>query len=229
MNCQTVRKTLSLVVDRNLGGDASDRVSQHLAECRDCAMYSEEVQTVRALVRDLPAAAPPPRLFTQLQVIASRERVRRLSHNTLAALAHFWAEELRLMVDNLMRPFAIPFAGGLASAVFLFTILVPTLQFQHLTHNDVPSGLFTQSDATVDTMPPFGFSEDQGAIVELMLDDKGRVVDFSIPKGNDTPQLRNDIANMILFTTFNPATVYGQPIPGKVLVSFRRSRIVVKG
>jgi len=64
-------------------------------------------------------------------------------------------------------------------------------------------------------------------VVQLTLDQTGAVVDYSIPKGNDTPQLRNDIANMILFTKFQPATEYGIPTAGTLLVSFRR--IVVRG
>jgi hypothetical protein len=37
------------------------------------------------------------------------------------------------------------------------------------------------------------------------------------------------IGNMILFTSFSPATAFGQPTAGRVWVSFRRSHIVVKG
>ena len=178
------------------------------------------------MLRGLPPVAPPQRLLTQLQVLASREHVRQLSRSTLAALLHYWGEEIRLYVDNLMRPLAIPFAGGLVSAVFLFIMLVPTLQFHHAKTNDVPSGLFSQSVASFATLPPFGFNEDY-VVVQLTLDQTGAVVDYSIPKGNDTPQLRNDIANMILFTKFQPATEYGIPTAGTLLVSFRR--IIVRG
>jgi putative zinc finger protein len=226
MNCEGVRKTLSAFLDRKLGRDASDYVSQHLAGCRDCSTYAEELRETRSFLRSLPMLAAPAWLQTQLQVMASRERVRRLSHNTVSALLHYWWEEMRLYVDNLMRPIAIPLAGGLVSAVFLFSMLMPTLQFHHHTWNDVPSGLFTQSEASMDTVPPFGFSEDNVEI-QVTLDETGAVVDYVIPKGNDTPQLRNDIANMILFTTFKPATEYGIPRASKVMVSFRR--IVVRG
>jgi hypothetical protein len=225
MNCDKVRKAFSAFLDRKLDREASDSVTEHLAHCRDCSIYSEQVQSMHAVLRDLPKVSPSQRLITQLQVLASRERVRRLSHNTLSALMHFWGAELRLFVDNLMRPLAIPFTGGLLSSVCLFGMLMPTLQFQHLTHNDVPSGLFTQSVATVDALPPFGFSEDD-VVVQLTLDDRGSVVDYAVPNGMNS-KLRNDIANMILFTKFEPATEFGVPIAGKVLVSFRR--IVVKG
>ena len=79
-----------------------------------------------------PRLTPPARLATELQVLASRERMRQLSRGTYTALFHYWMAEMRLFFDNLMRPIAIPFAGGLVSAVFLFTMLMPTLQFPHL-------------------------------------------------------------------------------------------------
>lgn len=226
MNCDRARKTLSAFLDRRFGRAASDQISQHLAGCRDCSIYAEELRETRSFLRSLPVLGAPLRLQTQLQVMASRERVRRLSHNTLSALLHYWWEEMRLSIDNLMRPIAIPVAGGLVSAVFLFSMLMPTLQFHHGTQKDVPSGLFTQSEALVDTVPPFGFSEDS-VEVQLTLDETGAVVDYAIPKGSDTQQLRNDIANMILFTTFTPATEYGIPRATTVMVSFRR--IVVRG
>src|SRR5689334_9486723 len=188
MNCEKVRKTLSAFLDQKLAQDTSGSIAQHLVDCRDCSAYAEELGEVHSRLHGLPVVAPPQRLITQLQILASRERVRQLSRSTMAALLHFWGEEIRLYVDNLMRPLTIPFAGGLVSAVFLFSMLMPALQFQHRTHNDVPSGLFSQSEAYFDTIPPFGFSEDF-VVVQLQLNANGVVVDYSIPKGNDTPQL----------------------------------------
>jgi hypothetical protein len=225
MNCEKVRKTLSAFLDGNLAPERLDTMTQHLAQCRDCSSYAADLGDLHSALRSLPAVTPPARLATELQVLASRERIRHLTRRTYSALFHYWMAEMRLFFDNLMRPIAIPFAGGLASAVFLFTVLVPTLQFPHLTLNDVPSGLFTQSVATVDTLPPFGFSENN-VVVQVMLDEQGNVVDYDLPN-NVSSRLRNDIANMILFTKFEPATAYGVPIAAKVVVSFRR--IDVKG
>jgi hypothetical protein len=225
MNCEKVRKTLSAFLDSNLAPERFDTTTQHLAQCRDCSSYATELDNLHSALRNLPAATPPARLATELQVLASRERMRQLSRSTYTALFHYWMAEMRLFFDNLMRPIAIPFAGGLVSAVFLFTMLMPTLQFPHLTLNDVPSGLFTQSVATVDTLPPFGFGENN-VVVQVMLDEQGNVVDYDLPD-NVSSKLRNDIANMILFTKYEPATAYGVPIAAKVVVSFRR--IDVKG
>jgi DNA-binding FrmR family transcriptional regulator len=227
MNCDKVRKTVSIVLGRGLG--AFDGVSEHLAQCRECTDYAREMSVIRGELRNLPTQVLPDHLVTQLQVLASRERMRRISRGTLRALMHFWAAELRFLFDNLMRPFALPFAGGLLSALFLFTMLAPGLPTRRQTSNDVLlSGIFGQSQASFDTLPPFAFSEDD-VVVLVSLDRDGAVLDYSTIPTNVNAKLRNDIANMILFTKFQPATEFGMPVASKVLVSFRRDRINVKG
>jgi hypothetical protein len=224
MNCDKVRKILSA----GFGRGAADVISQHLAQCRECSSYTQEMSDLHTALRSLPMKTPPAQLITQLQVIASRERMRLLSRGTLVAFLHFWAAELHLFFDNLMRPFAIPFAGGLVSALFLFSMLVPGLRAPHRASADVLlSGIFGQTQATFDALPPWGFAEDE-VMVEVMVDRDGSVLDYSIPNNVNGKQ-RNDIANMILFMAFQPPTEFGMPVAGKVLVSFRRDRIDVKG
>jgi hypothetical protein len=49
------------------------------------------------------------------------------------------------------------------------------------------------------------------------------MVDYFVPQG----QMTSEIGNMLLFTTFTPATQFLRPTSGKVVI--RLSRIVVKG
>ncbi len=227
MNCDKVRKTLSIVLGRGLG--AFDGISEHLAQCRECSDYAQELSVVRGELRNLPMRLPPARLVTQLQVLASREHLRRISRGTLRAMVHFWAAELRFFFDNLMRPFALPFAGGLLSALFLFTMLAPGLPTRRHISNDVLlSGIFGQSQATFDALPPWGLGEDD-VVVLVTLDKDGSVMDYSTIPSNLNAKMRNDIANMILFTKFQPATEFGMPVASTLLVSFRRDSINVKG
>src|SRR5262249_25381830 len=88
-----------------------------------------DAQLSRALT-SLPARTRPAGLTTSLRVLASqqaqRARRRRLSMGFSAALA-VWVDRVRFWCDDLMRPLALPFAGGVLSAVGLFSIwLLPT-------------------------------------------------------------------------------------------------------
>lgn len=225
MSCQSVKQVFSDYLDRRLPEPDRAWVTAHLSACRDCAREFAQLCEVRGALRRLQPASPPVWLATQLQVLASRERIRQQYHSTWISLFGEWVGRLRLVVDNLMRPLAIPFAGGLASALVLFSMLVPPLQFFPGPLNETPTGLYTEPSVAVAS--PFGVSDE--VVVELTINEEGRIVDYAVRDRQMNRELISQIGNMILFTTFTPATSFGQPTPGKLLVSFRRSHIVVRG
>src|SRR5580700_7101900 len=89
----------------------------------------------------LPARIPPPGLTTSLRVIASRHRQRQSSRSSVT-----WRDRARLFATNLMRPLALPFAGGVFSTVVLFsTYLIPTYPVRGTGATDVPTALSTEA------------------------------------------------------------------------------------
>ena len=226
MSCQTVLNSLSEFLDRRLSGDERTRVAVHLTECRGCAAHLRELSELRNGLKSLPESAVPERLRTQLQVLASHERVRWNATKTLSLALHTWAINVKLAVDNLMRPLAVPLAGGLASALLLFGILVPTLGFRPSVLNDVPTGFYTA--ATLVEVAAPGISNDE-TVVELYVDAKGQATDYSVQRGKVSPQMQADLTRMMFYSRCTPATWFGQPTNGKVLVSFRRIKYVVRG
>ena len=64
----------------------------------------------------------------------------------------------------------------------------------------------------------------------MTIDGNGQVLDYAVPRpGKITPEQANNIGNLLLFTSFNPATWFGRPTSGKITVSFKRTRVVVRG
>jgi hypothetical protein len=189
---------------------------------------------LRRVVQSMPRAVPPAELTTKLRVIASREAARRRSRVTLRHWWQSWSRDARLSINNLMRPLAIPTAGGFVSALVLFGALGISLSYRGATAlanpslTDVPTVLYTE--ASVKSFMPLGLQAEE-LIVEITVDDQGRVVEYSLPNAEQgTSQvLRRSIENHLLFTQFTPATRVGQPTLGKVRLSFRSSRIDVKG
>jgi len=129
-----------------------------------------------------------------------------------------------------MRPVALPAIGGLCSAVFLFSSLVPTFQsaFTAISPGDVPTMLTTEP--MLKCTAPVAFGEGD-AMVDLQIDDQGRIVDYMIVSapGQQNDQLRRNIENSLLFTEFWPATTFGHGVAATVRISFRSSRIDVRG
>jgi hypothetical protein len=129
-----------------------------------------------------------------------------------------------------MRPLALPFAGGLVSAILLFSMLVPTFSFsfQRTFGDDVPVALFTEP--AVKSQSPFGYPEEDLA-VEVLVDGNGRMIDYTITQGPDLPknsETRRAIENMLLYTEFTPATAFGQPRFGKMFLQINRTHVNVK-
>jgi putative zinc finger protein len=226
MSCQTVLRSLSAFVDQDLAEKESSSVSRHLARCRDCATRSQELAGMRRLLRDLPMRPVPEKLSAELQVMASHDRARRSAYKDRWRR---WGDWFSLLVDNLMRPIAIPFAGGLVSAVFLFSMLTPTLTIR-AAENDVPASWWLYTEASIIQTAPFGFHSDE-VEVELTIDRNGQITDYSCPNKKLNRELIDNIGNNLLFSMFKPATMLGQPISGKIRVSFKKvgDHIVVRG
>jgi hypothetical protein len=170
---------------------------------------------------------PPPRLSESLRVMASRERARLLQGRQMPL-----SDRARLFVDNLMRPLALPFAGGIFSAVVLFGMwVIPTYPLRGSIAGDVPTVLTTQ--AAVKQTGPVDVSGDVvvDVTVEPLPDGTGRMLDYHIVCGNvaNDQALRRSIESFLIFTVFQPATALGQPVLGKIRLSLQSSQIDVKG
>jgi hypothetical protein len=128
-----------------------------------------------------------------------------------------------------MRPLAVPFAGGVFSAVTLFSVWVvpayPALAHQG---DDVPTQLSTE--AKVKRLTDIGTSAGD-VVVDVTLDSNGQLVDYEIVSGpvSSDEKARVNLANLLVFSEFVPATSFGKPKAGKIRLCVSSSRIDVKG
>lgn len=225
MSCEHVDGLISGLLDNRLSPAEREDVLRHLEGCRACRQQAETYSAVRSSLRAMASVPVPPRLAAQLRINASKHRARLLSGGRFPEWLSSVASGMRLSVDNLMRPLAVPFAGGVFSALLLFSSLVPTLAFQRDHRNDVPIMLFTEP-----ALEEIGQSHlnDEDTVVEVLVDERGRVSDYATPTGKLTKEMERDL----LFYRFTPATAFGYPTWGRVTVTFRRSgggHIVVRG
>jgi hypothetical protein len=201
-----------------------------MSDCGACAREEDRYQRIREALRSLPQRTPPADLTLRLRLTASKVRARAMGG---ASPWRRWRERFRLGLGNLMRPLALPLAGGVCSAVVLFSALAPTFTSTFAANKapsrwDVPTMLNTQ--AMVKCMAPVAFGE-ASVDVDLQIDEGGRIVNYSIVNatGPMSAELRRTIQNNLLFTEFWPATSFGRPISGTIHVSFRSSHIDVRG
>lgn len=228
-NCTSTHK-VSGYLDGRLTGEERREMAHHLSECDNCVTAAEDFRRMRATLRSLPKLSPPRQLQAELRVAASRAAARRAARATFPLWCAAWKDRLRFSFQHLMRPIALPLTGGLVSAGLMFGMLAPSFALpSNYRNSDVPTVLATQ--ATVKGMAPLGIS-DSDVIVDLTVDEQGRMVDYTIIEGQgqiNSEALRRSLENSLLFTEFNPATSFGQPMSGRIRVSFRSSRIDVRG
>ena len=240
MSCQSVEDRLSEFLDRLLADEERENVAAHLASCRACSARLQSFETLRATMRRMDNPPLSATLVTKLRVLASHERQRQLSRVSLSAWLRYCRGRVSLQFDNLMRPMALPFAGGLLSALLLFGMLVPSLSFRHsitddlqLTTSSQPQGwlvgslpadgapTWIQHVWTEESPEPQLQSADateagDDTVLELIIDDTGRVAGYSVSRGQVTPEMYS----IIMYSRVTPATLNGRNTWGKMLVRF---------
>jgi hypothetical protein len=228
MSCENVQERVSSFLDRDTAVAERENVLAHIQACRDCTAFLQTQQEMRTALRSLNRPPIPADLTARLRVAASHDQQRKLARQSLAARWRAIQSQVQLTLDNLMRPLALPFAGGLVSSIMMFSLLVPSLTFHHAFADQA---LFTYPDGEVVILAPNGTymsvpeSEnvprilradlappETANVVDLMLDQSGRVSNWSVSQG----ELTQDLANIIMFGRFNPATNMGVPIPSRV-------------
>jgi hypothetical protein len=197
-----------------------------------CAARLKSTEEMRAGLLRLNAPRIPAALAVQLRVLASHERTRHLARANFAARVQNFKERVHLNFDNLMRPIALPLAGGILSALLLFGALVPKLVFRHDVSNEPPLS-FTDPDGQVvnwtgdlPRLEPVGAatSSDEN-VLELTIDNEGRVADYIVRQGHLTPEM----LSIIQFSRLTPAMFFGKPTWGKKLIVLPGQRRNVRG
>jgi hypothetical protein len=201
-------------------------MSHESAPSHHVAVDSAEEKLSRAL-RSLPARIPPEGLTVALRVIASRERQRFLERSSLRRMIAAWHARASLSAGEMMRSMVLPLAGGVCTAVVLFsTWLVPTYPLHAAGGGfDVPTMLSTEASVTTQAGAiglSRGLHEAIGggdAVVDVILDYQGSVVDYAVVSGTEVFQdagRRHQLENLLLRTQFAPATEFGRPVASRV-------------
>ncbi len=231
MDCQQIRLMLSAFQDGHVVESERREVAAHLARCGACSQRLGQLEMARRTLRAIPSRPAPAHLSYSLRAMASREAAHRRRYGGFRGWLRGFGERSARFANDLMRPLALPAAGGLASAVFLFSMVMTNFQgIVRQVHNDVPISIATEP--TVRSIL-VDLADDAELTLDVFVDEQGRVIDYSFPEGYgslNSSQMRRRLENTLLLTEFNPATNFGQPVSGWVRVKFRgRSEIDVKG
>lgn len=220
LSCKSVRPCLWDYSAKVIAEGERAAIDAHLEDCHDCDRYLTDISSMRTGFRHLPVQAVPPMLHTKLQVLASRDRSRRLLRLNPAAWLHDKLDRVLLSFDRFLRPYAVPATGGLLASCFCFSLIAHTLELRpYLIGEDIPIGLYTE--LTIENVSPFSFSG-KDVTMEVTVDANGSVTNYApMPGNNPTREEMEEIGGWLLYSTFSPAMRSGKPVASKRLFAVR--------
>ena len=224
--CMAVQAKFTEYLDGLLSGREMQSVAAHLENCRKCATEWKSVEQTQSSLASLGPVPEPEDLPLRIRVAISHERASRLQ-----SPFHAW----NLAWKNTVGPFLLQAAGGFASAVLLMGSVILLV------------GMFTRPEsaqASADeplgmaTAPRFLYlssvvGDNQigavsgSVVVEAYVNGEGQVYDYRIVTGPTDDVTRAQVENLLLWSRFEPARRFGQPVPGLAVLSF--SGVSVRG
>ena len=224
MNCHRARSLFSSYLDGAVSGRQMQAIAQHLDECLACGSEYAAWQHTQQLVASLGQKPAPPELSLRLRVA--------LSQAAAQASQRRWQGWL-VRMENLADAFVLPATAGLISAIIFFGVLIGFMATPtHLSaaRDDVPTLLYTPprlqalpSNLGLESEPS---SNSEPLVVETDVDANGRVQDYRIISGPANARaLEPQLNNIMIFTTFQPATTFGVPTSGRAVLSFAKINV----
>lgn len=192
-------------------------IAAHLEVCSGCSVDFAQWRNAQSLVSSIGPAKAPENLGLRLRVALSQQ----LANTTEEKFARGkvrWQNSFLPLVWRVSAGFAstVALLGGVALLVGVFASPEPLLA------RDEPLGMASSPRFLYN---PFKLAEvvadsNNPVVVQAFVNGEGRVYDYKIISGNADTKTRSQLEDMLLFSVFAPAQVFGQPVRGTVLLSF---------
>jgi hypothetical protein len=215
--CQKCQSSFSAYLDGAVSGKQMQQIARHLDTCTPC---TQEFAAMRAMQQSLATLGPakaPADLGLKLRLAISHEQARRKSS---------WLDSVALKWDNAIRPMLVQVSAGFAGAVILVggigLLLGMVAAPEPVMANDEPLGAMTSPHYlySVDNPRAIVTDHDSVIVVEAFVNAQGRVYDYNIVSGPDDPAVHNQVLDQLLMSVYEPASVFGAPVRGRVVLTF---------
>lgn len=226
MSCNSIQSRFSEYLDGRLTGVEMQEIASHVEACRECAAEWSGLKQTQMAVASLGPVPEPEDLLLRVRVAVSHERAR--SRRSIV-------ERCKLAWENTVGPFVLQAAAGFASAVLLLgtvTVLVGMFTRPEAARGeDEPIGNATAPHFLYTSSAVSSNDEIRSAagpvVVEAYINGQGEVYDYRIVSGPVDDATRAQVVNLLLWSHFEPARFFGQPVRGLAVLSF--SGVSVRG
>jgi hypothetical protein len=228
LSCSTIQASFSAYLDGAISGQEMQQIARHIegftdedggrtAGCELCAHELAAWRLTQDALGGLSLVKAPSDLGHRIRLAIVREQAQR-GFRLLDRVSIAW--------DNAVQPMLLRVSAGLVGSVVLMggmaLLLGVVAAPQEVLANDEPLGAITAPHYLYSTASPVAVvtDHDSAIIVEASVDSMGRVYDYTIVAGPQDDAVRSQIANQLLGSVFQPASVFGQPIRGRVVITF---------
>jgi len=215
--CQKNQSSFSAYLDGAVSGRQMQQIALHLETCADCAHEFAALRSMQQSLAMLGPAKAPADLGLRLRLAISHEQARRKSS---------WLDALSLKWENAVRPMLLQVSAGFAGAVILIggigLLLGMVAAPEPVMANDEPLGAMTAPHYLYSTVSPGAIigNHDSVIVVEAYVNAQGRVYDYNIVSGPEDPAVHSQVMDQLLMSVFEPASVFGAPVRGRVVLTF---------
>jgi len=250
-SCKSIRAQFSAYLDGAVSGRAMQQLRNHLDQCSACSEEFAAWRQMQEALGDLGPIKAPPDLGLKLRVVLSQER-NRTARNNFVRWQVRWQNTVApfLLRASAGLASAVLLIGSAALLIGAFAspepvearddpssaATSPRFLYSMIESNAPQSiGVETraqrpgESDAGEDIRASVSAIDTSAnsVVVEAYVNEAGRVYDYKIISGPDDAVSRAQVENLLLFSVFEPARVFGEPVRGVAVVSF--SGISVQG
>lgn len=218
MSCDAARGLMSPFIDSMVSGEEANALRAHVEQCAPCGRQLQSFVSLRTLVAGVETAPVPEDLQLETRVRLSHERARRNRDR--------WQSRF----DNLLKPFAVPAVMGISLTLLGFVILLGSLAKVPgvAMNNDLDDaslvGIYQPPRATDPTLLRLkeiaDTDTDQVLSMQGEISDAGRIYDYSVFPGTNSPGVDQLLKEVVLLSQFRPATHWGLPVKSRVILSF---------
>ena len=226
--CRAIRASFSDYLDGTISGVRMQQIARHIegfdddcgvrtTGCEDCARELAAWRATQEALCALGPAKAPADLGLRLRVALSHEQARHRSR---------LLDRLSLTWENAVRPMLLQVTGGVVGSVALVggvaLLLGAVAAPQSVQANDEPLGALTAPHYLYSTASTGAIvtGSETTIIVEASVDNLGRVYDYTIVAGPRDEAIRAQVVNQLLSSVFQPASAFGVPVRGRVVLTF---------
>jgi hypothetical protein len=252
-SCSSIRDRFSEYLDGALTGVAMQQVAAHLDSCAACSQEFSGWRQMQEALTDIGPAKAPADLALRLRVAISQEQMRS-PRESLARFQVRWSNTFAPFLFRATAGFAsaVLLIGSTALLIGAFAspeaveardqssdsaATSPRFLYSMTESNSLENGADLHA-AELRSSREGGRGHELAAVfttdtssnpivVEAYVNSEGLAYDYRIVSGPDNAQARARVETLLLFSVFEPARVFGEPVKGVAVMTL--SGISVQG